>query len=102
TNTATWSSSNASVATISGTGLATGVGTGSSPIQAASGSITGSTTLNVTAAVMLSSITVTPANPSIRKGTTQQFTATGSYSDGSRRDLTNLVTWRSSDTSVAT
>jgi len=102
TNSVTWSSSNTSVATISATGLATGVGTGSSTIQAASGSITGSTTLNVTAAVVLSSITVTPANPSIRKGTTQQFTATGNYSDGSRRDLTNLVTWRSSDTSVAT
>ena len=102
TNSVTWSSSNTSVATISGTGLATGVGTGTSTIQAASGSITGATTLNVTAAVMLSSITVTPANPSIRKGTTQQFTATGNYSDGSRRNLTNLVTWRSSNTSVAT
>jgi hypothetical protein len=101
TNSVTWSSSNTSVATISGTGLATAAGTGSSTIQAASGSITGSTTLNVTAAVVLSSIIVTPANPSIRKGTTQQFTATGNYSDGSRRNLTNLVTWRSSNTLVA-
>jgi Bacterial Ig-like domain (group 2) len=101
TNTATWSSSNASVATINSTGLATGVGNGNSTIQATSGSVTGSTTLIVTTAV-LSSIAVTPANPSIRKGTSQQFTATGSYSDGSTQNLTSSVTWSSSNTSVAT
>jgi len=101
TNTATWSSSNASVATINSTGLATGLGNGNSTIQAASGSVAGSTTLTVTAAV-LSSIAVTPANPSIRKGTTQQFTATGSYSDGSTQNLTSSATWSSSNASVAT
>jgi len=102
TNSVTWSSSNTSVATVNSTGLASGVGNGSSTIQASLGSVIGSTTLNVTAAVVLSSITVTPANPSIRKGTTQQFTATGSYSDGSTQNLTNSVTWSSSHTSVAT
>ena len=50
----------------------------------------------------LVSIAVTPANPSIISGTTQQFTATGTYSDGSRRNLTSTVTWSSSSTSVAT
>ena len=101
TDTATWSSSNVSVATINSTGLATALGNGNSTIQAASGSVTGSTTLTVTTAV-LSSIAVTPANPSIRKGTTQQFTATGSYSDGSTQNLTSSVTWSSSNVSVAT
>jgi trimeric autotransporter adhesin len=101
TNTAAWSSSNASVATINSTGLATGVGNGNSTIQAASGSVTGSTTLTVTAAV-LSSIAVTPANPSIRKGMTQHFRAAGSYSDGSTQNLTRSVVWSSSNTSVAT
>ena len=37
----------------------------------------------------LVSIAVTPANPSIAKGTTQQFTATGTYSDSSTQNLTN-------------
>lgn len=100
TSTATWSSSNTSVATISSTGLASGVGAGNSTIQAASGSVTGSTTLTV-AAPMLSSIAVTPANPSIAEGARQQFTATGRYSDGSTQNLTNAVTWHSSNTSVA-
>ena len=48
------------------------------------------------------SIVVTPATTSILARATQQFTATGTYSDGSRRDITSLVTWISSDTRVAT
>jgi hypothetical protein len=102
TNSVSWTSSNTSLSTISNTGLASGVGPGSSTIQATSGSVTGSTTLNVTAATVLSSIAVTPTNPSIAKGSTQQFTATGRYSDGSTQNLTNSVSWTSSNTSVGT
>lgn len=50
----------------------------------------------------LSSIVVTPANPSIANGTTQQFTAKGSYSNLSVQNITMSVTWNSSNTSVAT
>ncbi len=50
----------------------------------------------------LISITVTPASPSIAAGTTQQFTATGHYSDNSTQNLTNSVTWSSSSPAVAT
>ena len=96
TDKAIWISSNPAVAVISNTGLVSGVAPGSSTIQAAMGSVAGSTTLTVTAAV-LSSIAVTPANPSISDGTSQQFTATGTYSDGSTQNLTNLVSWSSSN-----
>jgi trimeric autotransporter adhesin len=41
----------------------------------------------------LVSISVTPANPSIAKGLTQQFTATGFYTDNSSADLTTSVSW---------
>src|SRR6266478_1297801 len=58
--------------------------------------------LNGAAPPTLSSIAVTPANPSIAKGTTQQFTATGTFSDGSTQNLTSTATWSSSNTSVAT
>ena len=51
---------------------------------------------------MLQSIAVTPLNPSIVVGGQQQFTATGTYSDGSHQDLTNSATWTSSILSVAT
>jgi Bacterial Ig-like domain (group 2) len=103
TNSVTWSSLNSAVATISGSGLATSVGVGSSTIQAASGAVSGGTTLTVNAAApTLSSIAVTPANPSIQNGATQQFTATGTYSDSSTQNITTAVTWSSVSTNVAT
>jgi len=101
TGSVSWSSSDTAVAVISGAGIATGVRTGSSTIQAAMGSVTASTALTVTPAV-LSSIGVTPASPSILPGGTQSFTATGTYSDGSTQDLTGTAVWSSSNTSAAT
>ena len=48
----------------------------------------------------LVSITVTPANPTISPTAIQQFTATGTFSDGSSQTLAS-VTWSSSTTVVA-
>ena len=50
----------------------------------------------------LSSITVTPANSTMSSGSTQQFTATGNYSDGTSLNITGQVSWSSSNPSVAT
>jgi uncharacterized repeat protein (TIGR03803 family) len=50
----------------------------------------------------LTSIAVTAPNSSISEGTTQQFTATGTYGDNSIADITTQVTWNSSNTGVAT
>jgi hypothetical protein len=101
----TWASSNTSAATVSNAagsnGLATTSAVGSSTISATSGDVTGSTTLTVTPAELVS-IGVTPASPSIAKGLTQQFVATGVYTDNTTQDLTTQVTWSSSNTSVAT
>ncbi len=51
---------------------------------------------------VLMSIAVTPINPVMTVGAPQQFTATGTYSDGSHQDLTNSAAWTSSIPSVAT
>src|SRR5205807_1495288 len=56
-------------------------------------------TLTVVAAHLLS-IAVSPATPSIAVGTTQQFSAVGTFDDGSTQLLTS-VTWSSSAASVA-
>jgi trimeric autotransporter adhesin len=100
----TWSSSATDVATVSnvaGThGLASTVGAGTSTIAATAGSITGNMTLVVTAAE-LESIFLTWDSSSIAKGTTQQFVLTGTYTDGSIRDVTTRATWSSSVTTVA-
>ena len=51
----------------------------------------------------LTSIMIVSATPQFfQLGTTQQFTATGIYSDKSTRDITADVTWKSSNSTVAT
>ena len=96
-----WTSSQPSVATLSHGGLATGVHGGTSTISAMAASITGSTVLTVSPPT-LQSISVTPATHSLAIGRSQQYTATGAYSDSTTADLTSTVTWDSSLTSVAT
>jgi len=57
----------------------------------------------VSPAATLTSLQVSPAMTEIRGiGAGQPFGAVGTYSDGSTRCLTALVTWSSSDSSVAT
>src|SRR5579863_315004 len=101
TGSATWASDTPTVAAINAGGLATGAGTGSANISATSGTVTGSTALTV-APARLVSITVNPSSASIATGTTQQFTALGTYTDGSTQDLTTSGHWSSSDGSDAT
>jgi hypothetical protein len=108
----TWASDTAGVATVSNaadTGLVTGVAMGTAKISASENVagvvITNSATLTVTNAVLVSIVVLpsTPA-PSIAKGTTQQFTAKGFFSDGattSTQDLTDTATWASSAAAVA-
>jgi trimeric autotransporter adhesin len=98
----TWTSSAPSIATISSTGLATAVAVGTSTITATSGTVNGTASLTVSSNT-ITSITISPANPSISLsgGQTEQFTATATFSDGTIGDITTTSTWTSSNTSVA-
>ncbi|HUL17453.1 MAG TPA: beta-propeller fold lactonase family protein [Terriglobales bacterium] len=96
---ATWTSGTTSVATITSGGNATGVAGGTSMITATLNGVSGNTSLTV---IALSSIAVTPLNPSVALGLTQQFMATGTYSDNSTQDITSQVTWNSATQGVAT
>jgi hypothetical protein len=97
---------NSSTGAISGT--PTTVGTYSFTAQVADSSnpvLTATKVLSigvVAPSPALTSIAVTPANQTIQVGATQQFTATGTYSNGSTQNITGSVTWTSSNTSVAT
>ena len=103
TTTVTWASSNNAVATIgTSTGLATGVTAGTSQITATLGSVVSPNDTLTVKSITLQSIAVAPANPSISPSQTQQFTATGTYSDGSTKNITATVSWASSNTAVAT
>jgi len=101
----TWASSDGAVATVSNddgsNGLASGTGVGSTTVSASSGDVTGNTSLTVTDATLVS-IELSPVAPSVANGTTQQFGATGLFTDNSTQDLTTQVTWASSDEAVAT
>jgi type II secretory pathway component GspD/PulD (secretin) len=103
TTSATWSSSATRVATIGvGSGLARGISAGSAQIQATlSGLTSAAVALTVTAAT-LKSIAVTPPSATIAQGTSVQFTAIGTYSDGSTQNVSSSSSWVSSTTSVAT
>ena len=97
TATAKWTSSDSTIASISGPGVAIGYSVGTATITADSGGLHATATLKVaTAAANLVSISVSPAASSIPVNTSQQFSATGSYSDGSSADITNVVSWSSS------
>jgi uncharacterized protein YjdB len=97
-----WKSDNTAVLTIDSTGKATAVALGSAKVTATLNSVVGTASVTVATAVpKLTSIAVTPAAPSIVIGATQQFKALGTYSGSSTMDITASVTWKSSDTSVA-
>jgi hypothetical protein len=103
TNSVTWASSDTTIATVSAAGLATTLQkAGTTSISAQQGNIIGKTNLTVTTTATLVSIAVTPPNQSVVAGTPVQFTATGTFSDNSTQNLTNSVTWVSSDTTIAT
>lgn len=98
---ATWTSSKPEIATIGSSGLATAIAAGTTVITAKYQEGSSQTFLTVTSAT-LSSITISPVNTSIAVGATQQYTATGTYSDGTRHNITGTVTWTSNYPNVAT
>src|SRR2546428_206142 len=102
--TVTWSSSNPAVATVNGTGQATGVAVGAATLTATSEGKSGTAAITVTAPpppAPVASVTVTPAPASVPTGQTVQLTAT--LKDANGNTLTGrTVSWASSNPAVAT
>ncbi|HZZ84327.1 MAG TPA: Ig-like domain-containing protein [Anaeromyxobacteraceae bacterium] len=99
TSQVSWTTGNPAVATISGAGLATAVGQGSTTVTATLGAQTASASLAVTA-VALQGIDVFATVTSFAKGTSVTLTAQGNYSDGTTQDLTAQAAWSSSAAAV--
>jgi uncharacterized protein YjdB len=114
TDTATWTSSVPSVATINSTGVATGVSAGTTTITASingyTGVISATATLTVTggssgigAGATVTALTIIPSTQSVAKpGQTSQFIALGTTSTLTTVDLTTQVIWSSSSQQIAT
>ena len=100
TSTANWTSSIPTIASISASGLVSGVSKGTVSIKAASGGVFGLATVTVNTTLV--SITVGPNPATVLVGSNQQMTATAQYSDGSSQDITTSSAWTSSDPTKAT
>jgi hypothetical protein len=101
TDQVTWTSTNDATATISDLGVATGVAPGSTTITATFGSIAPASETLVVTQPILQSIMVTRTSPTVPLGISEDFAATGIYSDKSTMPMTDSVTWVSSSTAVA-
>jgi uncharacterized protein YjdB len=94
-----WSSSNATYALMSAGGVASGLSAGTTTITASYGGISGSATLTVSAATLVS-ISITPSNPIAPPRSKIQLTAIGTFSDGSQLVLSG-VSWHTSSARYA-
>lgn len=93
-----WSSGNASVATVSPTGLVTGVAGGTAVITARATDGSGrSGSCTVTVTVQPTGVTVSPSEATVNVGATHQLIATLTPSNA-----TGAITWTSGNTTVAT
>jgi type II secretory pathway component GspD/PulD (secretin) len=102
TSSATWTSSNTGIASVGvGSGLVRGITSGSAQITAVIGTVKSSPAPVTVTSAALKSISVSPVNRAVAVGTSVQYTATGTYSDGSTQDVTSAAAWTSSKTSVA-
>ncbi len=98
---AAWTSSNTNIASINTTGTATTLTQGTTTITAAYGGVPGTSTLKVTGGNLVS-ITIAPSTPGLVIGNLTRLTATGTFSNGATRDITNAVDWSTANTAIAT
>ena len=112
TNTASWTTSDGTIASITtggggpfggggGRGRATGIAAGTVNVTATYSGFTATASLTVSAATPVD-LVVTPAAPKIIVGATQAFVATLVYDDNTTSVVTGQATWSSSDPTVAT
>lgn len=103
TDQAVWSSNSPALAnfiTVDSQNRVTGHIPGTAVLTATVGNVTTTFNLTVTSATV-TSLTISPAAPSVSKGLTTQFTAKGTFSDATLQDLTFDATWASTAPGVA-
>lgn len=96
----TWSSQDTSIATISDSGLLTGLSPGTVEISANRNGVDASVNVTVTEKTLLS-IQVTPADKTLPLKTTLQYHALGVFSDNTSANITHVVNWKTSSPETA-
>ncbi len=113
TNQVTWSTASADVATVSSTGMVTGVGAGAVTITASmngyGGLLSATSLVTVTSSTTgpggndVTKLTITPSSQTVAStGDTATYTAVGTTSGGATVNVNGLVVWSSSSTEIAT
>ncbi len=103
--TVTWSTSNASAATVNSSGVVTGVAAGSATITATSSGVSGTSAITVTSgpppAPVVTTVTVAPTSASVVAGSTTTLQAT--VKDQNGNVITGqTVTWSTNNAAAAT
>ncbi|MGP8250878.1 MAG: beta strand repeat-containing protein [Terracidiphilus sp.] len=113
TDQVTWSTASVDVATVSNTGMVTGVGAGSVTITASINGYTGllsaTSIVTVTSSTTppvsndITSLTITPSSQTVASpGDTATYTVVGTTAAGANVNLNGTVIWSSSSTDIAT
>lgn len=93
-----WSSDHPEIAKIDKNGIVTAVeAPGSATISASLDTVTGTTTVNVVL-TGVTAITISPKNPNVKQGGSQNFTCAATVSGQQPVDITATVNWSTSDT----
>ena len=95
----TWTSSAPTVVSVNNGGTVQAESVGTAGVSAMSSNIMGSTNLSVSQAALVS-ISLSVGHSSLPVGTSEQLSATGTYTDKTTKDITGSVTWTSSAPSV--
>lgn len=100
TQSAVWSSSDATVVSVSNAagsrGEATAIKAGAAQVRAGFGGITGSAAITVNPAVTVDGLTIAPTNVTLEAGRQVGVKAMAHYTDGSLKDVSEQCTWSSS------
>ncbi|MDO6708644.1 Ig-like domain-containing protein [Photobacterium sp. 1_MG-2023] len=97
----TWDSNDVLLATVSDSGLLATLSIGTVTITATLDGKTSNGLLITITNATVDGLQVTPGNLNLAKGTSKAFKAIASFSNNTTQDVTNLVSWSSSDTAVA-
>ncbi|HVX42050.1 MAG TPA: Ig-like domain-containing protein [Gemmatimonadaceae bacterium] len=101
--TATWKSSDTTVATVASNGLVTAKSSGTATITGTISGVAGTASITVTPPVVtLQRVDVTPDTAQVKVGGTATFTATAYGSDGRVFAGAPAATWSTGDTTIAT
>jgi len=99
TQSATWSSSAPQVASVNSTGMIEGKALGTATITATVASVTGTAMLTISPAVAIA-LNLTPAATSLLLGNSTQLQAIATFSDGTTQDVTATATWSSNQPGI--